>query len=178
MPENLKIVTYPDPILRRRASDVEEVDAGIRDIVSRMFQTMYANKGVGLAAPQVGISKKLIVFNPSGEKADEKVLINVAMVDKRGAMEGEEGCLSFPGICGMVRRSSHIVVAAYDLDGNEVRISASDFAARVLQHEIDHVEGMLFVDRMTPESRILAREALKGLEDSYGKALVQSGERS
>ena len=178
MAEILQILTYPNPLLRRRAAEVEEVDTALRDTVSTMFETMYAHKGVGLAAPQVGIGRKIIVFNPSGERADEQVLINPAVIDRRGAMEAEEGCLSFPGICGIVRRNSNIVVAAYDLDGGEVEIPAADFMARVLQHEIDHVEGRLFVDRMTPESRIAVREALKDLEDSYGRAVVESGERS
>jgi len=170
MPDIVRVITYPDPFLRRSASDVEEVDNNIRQAVEKMLVTMYTNKGVGLAAPQVGLGRRIVVVNASGEKADEKILINPTIVERRGAMEGEEGCLSFPGVAGVVRRSAHIVILAYDIEGKEIELPATDFASRVLQHEIDHLEGMLFVDRMTPESRVLAREALKALEESYGQA--------
>jgi len=167
MPEVLTIVTYPDPILRRRAEDIEEIDRSIRDIVAAMSETMYAHHGVGLAAPQVGVSKRIVVFSPTGEKKDEKVLINPMIIEHRGGMEAEEGCLSFPDIGGIVRRNSYVRILAYDLDGNDLEITATDFLARVLQHEIDHLDGTLFIDRMTPESRVRAREALKALEDAY-----------
>lgn len=163
------IKTYPDPILRQRARDVEEIDKDLRKLAEQMLETMYASHGVGLAAPQVGVNLRVVVLNPTGEKEDERILINPQVVESRGAMEGEEGCLSFPGVSGLVRRSAHIVVVSYDLAGNEMRITADDFIARVLQHEIDHVEGTLFVDRMTPESRIAIRDALKSLEQSFGK---------
>jgi len=175
MPESMVIITYPSPLLRQRAVDVEEVNDQLRAVAARMAEIMYANKGVGLAAPQVGVGRRIVVLNPSGEKADEKVLINPVIVARRGAMEGEEGCLSVPGVSGTVRRNANVTVAAYDLDGNELEITASDFMARVLQHEIDHLEGMLLVDRMTPESRMAARDALKALEEAYGKAEPEAG---
>ena len=177
MPEIMKIANYPDPVLRRRAHEVEDVDSALRDAVLRMAETMRVCKGVGLAAPQVGIDKRIVVFSPSTEKTEQQVLINPVIVDHRGAMEGEEGCLSFPGIFGTVRRSAHVVVAGYDLEGKEVEISGTDFLARVLQHEIDHLEGMLLLDRMTPESRILARDMLKALEDAFGAEEAEAEER-
>jgi peptide deformylase len=161
---SLRIVTYPNTILRQRAEDIREIDPALRDHVEKMAGTMYANQGVGLAAPQVGLGKRIIVINPTGEKADEKVLVNPSIVERRGDMEALEGCLSVPGVSGTVRRSSFVRVIAYDLEGNEVEITATDFLARVLQHEIDHLDGMLLIDRMTPESRIAARDALRALE--------------
>jgi peptide deformylase len=176
MPEILEITTYPHPALRKCAAEVDDVDAALRKTILAMIETMYLNKGVGLAAPQVGVPKKVLVFNPSSEKREEQVLINPTIIERRGAMEGEEGCLSFPGIYGVVRRNAHIVVAAYDLEGNAVEFPATDFVARLLQHEIDHLEGMLLVDRMTPESRILMRDALKALEEAYNNTLGGTGE--
>jgi len=178
MPETLTILTYPNPALRRWAAEVEEVDAAVRDIVARMIETMHANKGVGLAATQVGIDKRIVVLNPAGEESTDMVLINPMITERRGAMEGEEGCLSFPGLCGVVRRSAYVSVTAYDLDGKEIKLTAVDFLARVLQHEIDHLEGMLIVDRMTPESRISIRDVLKAFEESYGKAPSEPGGQS
>ncbi len=174
--EILTICTYPSDLLRRRAQAIDRIDDEVVEIARRMLKTMYANAGVGLAATQVGISRKLIVINPTGEPVDEQVLVNPAVMERRGDMEGLEGCLSVPAVCGVVSRSAQVLVAGYDLDGNEVEIRAADFLARVLQHEIDHLEGMLLIDRMSPESRIEAREALRSLE-LYGRPLVQSQEQ-
>lgn len=178
MADPFEIVKYPDPILRHGACEVEEVDSTVRDAVDRMFDIMRSSNGVGLAAPQIGIGRKIIVFKPSPDQPDEQILINPSIVERRGTMEAEEGCLSFPGVWGTICRSAHIVVTGYDLKGNDLKISASDFLARVLQHEIDHVEGMLFVDRMTPECRVLVRDALKALEDAYSQAVAEGGRRS
>lgn len=174
----MEIVKYPDPILRHAAAEVDEVDSAVKDAVERMCETMRSSSGVGLAAPQVGIGRKIIVFKPCPDEQREQILINPCITERRGTIEAEEGCLSFPGIWGAIRRSSNIVVTGYDLKGNDVKVSASDFLARVLQHEIDHVEGMLFVDRMTPECRVLVRDALKALEDAYNQSAVQDGRRS
>lgn len=168
----LKICTYPDKVLRRRADIIEEIDEEVLETARRMAITMHENAGAGLAAPQVGVSSKLIVINPTGEPEDQQILINPTIVERRGDMEGVEGCLSVPGVSGIVRRSAQVTVVGYDLDGNEVEIKAADFLARVLQHEIDHLEGMLLIDRMKPESRIEVREALKSLE-LYGKPLCE-----
>ena len=165
MKDCLRILTYPNSALRRKAESVEEVDDELTETAWEMVKTMYLNEGVGLAATQVGLGKKLIVVNPTGEKEDERILVNPSIVERRGDLEGVEGCLSVPGVCGTVHRSTYIRVIAYDLDGSEVEIVAEDFFARVLQHEIDHLEGMLLIDRMTPESRIEVRELLKALEE-------------
>jgi peptide deformylase len=171
----MRIVTYPAPVLRRRAADVDEINPPLRDTVGRMADTMYDHHGVGLAAPQVGLARRVIVVNPTGEPDGLRVLVNPVIVERRGAMEGEEGCLSFPQIYGVVQRSSYIKVRAYDLEGNDVEITATDFFARVLQHEIDHVDGMLFIDRMLPESRVRAREALKALEETHEAEAGEGG---
>ncbi len=163
--EVLRIVTYPGSVLRRAADRIEDIDDELRELAASMARTMYANMGVGLAAPQVGVAKKILIINPTGEPADERILVNPVITSHRGDMEGVEGCLSVPGVSGDVRRYSHITLHAWDLDGNELDITATDFVARVLQHEIDHVEGMLLIDRMTPESRMNAREALRLLEE-------------
>lgn len=178
MPELMHIVTYPDPFLRRRAEDVDEIDGSLLETVSAMLETMYAHSGVGLAAPQVGISRRLMVYNPTGEKCDEKILINPVISERRGSMEGEEGCLSFPDVVGRVQRSSYVKILAYDLEGTETEIAATDFLARVLQHEIDHLDGTLFIDRMTPESRVGARRALKVLEESFDEGSAKAGGES
>jgi peptide deformylase len=178
MPDLMTIVSYPDPFLRRRAEDIEEINDSIRETVARMLDTMYASHGVGLAGPQVGISQRIVVFNPTGEEADERVLINPRIVEHRGAMEGEEGCLSFPEVAGMVRRSSHVKILAYDLEGNDLEVTATDFLARVLQHEVDHLDGTLFIDRMTPESRVRVREALRALEEDFGRGPEEGRGRS
>lgn len=165
MKDPLRVLTYPNSALRCKAESVSQIDAELIDLASEMVETMYLNAGVGLAATQVGVGRKLIVINTTGEKEDEKILVNPSIVERRGDSEAVEGCLSVPGVCGTVHRSTNIKVLAYDLDGNEVEIVAEGFAARVLQHEIDHLDGMLLIDRMTPESRIEARELLKALEE-------------
>jgi len=164
----LRICTYPNAVLRERAEDILEIDDRVRELAGRMAATMHANRGVGLAGPQVGVGKRIVVVNPTGEPEDEKVLINPAVVSSRGQIEGPEGCLSVPGVAGDVRRNSRVEVVAYDLEGAELEITASDFFGRVLQHEIDHLDGMLITDRMTPESRINAREVLRVLEENDG----------
>lgn len=167
-PGALKIVTYPAASLRERAAAISEIDDELRELAEKMMHTMHQRQGVGLAGPQVGINRKVVVINPTGEREDRKILINPEVLERRGDMEGIEGCLSVPGVSGNVHRSSYVKVIAYDLDGNELEITATDFVARVLQHEIDHLEGMLLIDRMTPEARIEAREALKMLEEHGG----------
>ncbi|MCD6405482.1 MAG: peptide deformylase [Planctomycetes bacterium] len=173
----LRIIAYPDPFLRLSAEKIEEIDDRLRSQGAEMARMMYANRGVGLAGPQVGIGRRIIVVNPTGEKKDEKILINPTIAQHRGDMEGLEGCLSVPGVGGEVHRNSYITVLALDLDGTEVELLAADFAARVFQHEIDHLNGMLFIDRMTPEARINAREALKALEEHRGP-VAPSGENA
>ena len=139
-----------DPILKKKAQSVPEVDEEIRQLAHDMIETMYFNRGAGLAAPQVGVSRRVIVYDheESGSGTEPQVLINPAIVDSEGTMRDEEGCLSVPELKDMVERKAKIAVTGLDLEGREVRIVAEGIHSRILQHEIDHLEGILFVDRV------------------------------
>lgn len=143
-----------DPVLRERASEVSSVDAEIRRLAQDMFDTMYEADGVGLAAPQVGIGQRLIVVDPREQDVTPMALVNPRLVEVGEETErAEEGCLSIPGLREVVERASSVVIEALDLDGGTVRIEADGLHARVLQHEIDHLNGVLFLDRVTPLKR-------------------------
>lgn len=146
-----------DPVLRKKAGLVEKIDDSIRTLAADMIETMYASEGLGLAAPQVGVSLRLFVYDdvsvPYG--ANPGVLINPEIVRMEGSCRGEEGCLSIPEIKDMVDRAESITVVGQDLDGNEVEIVAEGLTARIFQHEIDHLDGILFVDRVAPMKRSL-----------------------
>jgi len=148
----LQIRYLGDPVLKKKAQPVPEVDEEIRQLARDMIETMYFNKGAGLAAPQVGVSKKVIVYDleESGSGTEPQVLINPAIVASEGTVRDEEACLSVPELKDMVERKAKITVTGLDLEGREVRIEADGLHSRVLQHEIDHLEGILFVDRVGP----------------------------
>ncbi len=145
-----RILTYPDPFLARKAVPVPAVDGKIRELVRDMFETMYAANGIGLAAPQVGVGKRVIVvdISPVEETAAPIALVNPEVVGKEGQTEGLEGCLSVPGVEGMVCRHESVVVRGWNETGEPVSIEAHGLLSRALQHEIDHLEGILFVDRL------------------------------
>ena len=164
---NLRLVYYPDPVLKRRAVDVEEFGESLAGIVRRMFEVMYANRGVGLAAPQVGLSIRLFVANPTGQPTDEKVYINPALIEMHGSAVNEEGCLSLPGIYGPINRAERCTIEACDLHGNRFVDRADGLLARIWQHETDHLDGVLIIDRMGQAARIAIRKALRELEASY-----------
>lgn len=155
----LKLEKYGSPILREKAVPVSNVDHEIREFVENMIETMYAEGGVGLAAPQVGVSKRIIVIDT--EEKGVIVLINPVIVKREGESKEEEGCLSIPGIYSPVRRSSVITVDAMDLDENKIRITQEGFLAVALQHEIDHLDGYLFIDRLSPAKRLMIKDQLK-----------------
>ncbi len=145
-----------DPILRASAERVKQVDDEIRTLVEDMFETMYAEEGVGLAAPQVGVGLRVIVVDPREPEVQPFALINPEVAETAGEMEkGEEGCLSIPGLKDLVERPSHVVVTATDLTGAPVRMEADGLLARILQHEIDHINGILFIDRVSPLKRTM-----------------------
>ncbi|MCA8944044.1 MAG: peptide deformylase, partial [Planctomycetes bacterium] len=148
----MDVVIYPHPSLRRGGKRVETFDQALRDTAKQMFDAMYVQRGVGLAAPQVDIDLALLVLNPTGERGQsdqEMALVNPKIISRKGKEWGEEGCLSFPGIYGEVERSTRVVLAYQDLGGDEHEFVATDFLARVIQHEIDHIEGVVFTDRMS-----------------------------
>jgi peptide deformylase len=176
------LTLFPDPLLRRPALPVEAFDEELRAIVAGMFERMYASKGVGLAAPQVGLKKRILVLNPSGEKAkqDELVLVNPRILGRSGAATlFEEGCLSFPGIYAEVERPESCRVQAFRVDGTPFEQEHGGFTSRIIQHEYDHLEGVLLVDRMSPADRLRNKAALEELVARYKrKAAAPSPSRS
>jgi len=166
----VKILCYPDPVLARAAADVENIDEALIEAAEQMLEVMYAARGIGLAATQVGIDKRLVVVNIIGQPDDAMALVNPVVVERQATAEAEEGCLSVPGLFTRIIRSARVLVKAYDLDGRERRFEAEGLAARVWQHEIDHLDGVLIVDRMSPVRRLAAARVLKGLERQFQRA--------
>ncbi len=144
------ILTYPDPFLTRKAIPVLRVDDKVRELVRDMFETMHAASGVGLAAPQIGVGRRVIVVDVSPMETESLpvALVNPEIAERSGSVEGMEGCLSVPGVEGLVPRAESVLVRGLDLQGQPVRIRATGFLARALQHEIDHLDGVLFIDRI------------------------------
>lgn len=141
------IVKDPDPVLRKKSKPVPKITPNVQKILDDMADTMYDANGVGLAAPQIGILKRMIVVDTREEDGPGLIeLINPEIVEKSGTQLGPEGCLSIPGIQGDVKRFKKVVVKGWDRNGNDVQITAEDFLARALQHEIDHLNGILFTD--------------------------------
>jgi len=164
------LTLYPDPLLRRPAAPVEGFDEELRAIVAGMFERMYASKGVGLAAPQVGLKKRILVLNPTGSPEDEHVLVNPRILERSGPLTlFEEGCLSFPGIYAEVERPEQCRVQAQRPDGTSFEETFGGFTSRVIQHEYDHLEGVLLVDRMSPADRLRHKAALDELVARFRK---------
>ena len=171
----LEIRMMGDPVLREKASLVSEVDDDLRRLAQDMFDTMYQAEGVGLAAPQIGILKRLIVVDPREQEIQPVALVNPRIVEAGTETErAEEGCLSIPALREVVERSASIVVEALDLDGDTVRIEAEGLYARVLLHEIDHLDGVLFLDRVSPLKR---KMLLKKWEKVKPEAVSTSSSR-
>jgi peptide deformylase len=156
----LRVLKYGDPGLRRRALPVSEVTPEIRAVIADMTETMYDEVGIGLAAPQVGISLRLIVIADEEGRGVQAVL-NPAIVEQGGETTGEEGCLSIPGVFAPVVRSTWVKVEARDVNGQPLAINARGLRARVLQHEIDHLDGVLFIDRVDPVTRDRIKRKIK-----------------
>jgi peptide deformylase len=162
----LKIVRWPDPVLETVGEHVTEFDDNLQKLVSDMFETMYAAPGVGLAAPQVGVSKRLFVMDCSVGKdpAQRVVMINPEVLAVEGEQTGEEGCLSFPDIFFSVKRSLRAVVRAQDLNGEFFELDGMELTARCMLHETDHCDGIVFLDRTTPLKRELAKRRIRKLQ--------------
>lgn len=139
-----KIVTIPDPILRQKAQKVEKVNDGVIRVLENMRDTMYAADGVGLAAPQIGVSKRMIVIDPGDQLIE---MINPEIIAREGEQTAREGCLSVPDLVGWCKRSQKITVRGINREGEEIEMQAADMLARVFQHEIDHLDGILFPDK-------------------------------
>ena len=156
----LKVRKYGDPVLRKRAASVTEVTPQLHKTIADMIETMYDEAGIGLAAPQVGISARLMVVGHE-EGHEPRVLVNPVIVDRGGAVTAEEGCLSIPGIFAPVTRSEWVDVEAQDANGRPVKLRGKGLLGRVLQHEMDHLDGVLFIDRLDPVTRDRIKRRIK-----------------
>ncbi len=157
----LKILEFPDPRLRIKAKPVEAVDDGLRTLIDDMFETMYDAPGIGLAATQVDVHRRLLVADVSAEKNAPHVLINPEILEKDGVAVTEEGCLSVPGYFEEVERAEHIRARYLDRDGNEVENEFEGLLAVCVQHEMDHLDGKLFVDYLSEAKRQRIRKRLE-----------------
>jgi peptide deformylase len=166
MYDQLKIILYPDPRLKRASTEVI-FDGYLGGLVKRMFELMRESRGVGLAAPQVGNNLRVFVVNPTGNPEDDRVYANPVLFDAEGEEIAEEGCLSLPGIHVNVPRATSLRIKAQDLAGNPFERLETGYAARICQHELDHLNGILLTDRMGPTAKLENRKILKDLEDQY-----------
>jgi peptide deformylase len=157
----LPILEFPDPRLRTRAEPVAEVDAALRRLIDDMFETMYAAPGIGLAATQVNVHRRLLVIDVSEKRNERLALINPEILSREGVEETEEGCLSVPGIYDKVTRADRIRVRALDRDGKQLEFDADGLLAVCIQHEIDHLDGKLFVDYLSDLKRTRIRKKLE-----------------
>lgn len=177
-PLEYQLTLYPDPVLRRIALPAPAFDESLRATVAAMFELMYRNHGVGLAAPQVGLDRRILVLNPSGEREQkdlELALVNVTILDRAGPPTlYEEGCLSFPQIYAEVRRPERCTVRAFAPDGTPIEREFEGFTSRVIQHEYDHLEGVLLVDRMSLADKQRNKAALEELVERYRRARAKA----
>jgi len=166
----VRIVKYPHPTLRHTSKPLRHVDAALKKMIAEMLELMYAEKGVGLAANQVDLPYRMFVLNVESDptkKDQEFVFINPVISNRNGSEEGEEGCLSLPEIYAPVRRSEKIVVSAYNLSGEAVKYEATGLFARAVQHEFDHLDGKLFIDRLGPSSELAVKDDLDDLAAEF-----------
>jgi peptide deformylase len=163
-----RLTLYPEPILRRVAAPVAKFDDDLARTVAAMFELMQKSSGVGLAAPQVGLDARVIVLNPTGEPQDALALVNARITERSGPESlFEEGCLSFPAIYAEVRRPERCKVLAFAPDGTPIEREFDGFTSRIIQHEYDHLEGVLLVDRMSPADKLRHKAALQELVDRF-----------
>ncbi|MGE4297467.1 MAG: peptide deformylase [Desulfovibrionaceae bacterium] len=159
----LTIRTYPDPVLAQKAAEIGEMTPALRELAANMAETMYGDSGIGLAAPQVGESIRMVVVDVTGpeNKAGLMTLINPRIVASEGEVDSEEGCLSLPNLRCTVTRKERVTVQALDLDGKSVTIEADELLAVCLQHELDHLDGVILVDRISRLKRLLYDKKVK-----------------
>ena len=158
------IRTFGDPVLRKRAKEIPQINDSIRQLAEDMFETLEEAEGVGLAAPQIGISLRLIVLSvPEGERRRKMALVNPEKVREEGENICDEGCLSIPGVTEQMKRAEEVEIRAKDLEGKAVTVKANGILSRALQHEIDHLDGVLFIDRLSIVRRQLLRKQLEEL---------------
>ena len=163
-----EVVLYPDPVLRKVADPIERFDEDLRAMVQAMFARMRKSKGVGLAAPQVGRRQRVLVLNATDDEKNDLVLVNPTIVARAGERVAyDEGCLSFPGMFAEIVRPERCTVKAFDAEGKPIETEYEGFTSRIVQHEYDHLEGVLLVDRMSPADKLKNRGALETLVDRY-----------
>jgi len=165
----MEIVHYPHPALRWKSKPILEIGSELRSTVAKMFELMYEAKGIGLAANQVALPWRFFIINVTGEANPEEefVFINPEIKSRKGSVEGEEGCLSLPETFGQVRRAEEIVVEAFDLKGHGFEMELEELPGRVVQHETDHLDGVIFPDRMTEMALKEIEADLADFEDVF-----------
>ena len=163
----MEIVKYPDPRLRQKAEPITAIDAELRRIARDMIEAMHEDRGVGLAGPQVAVFKRIVIINVSGREGDDHVFLNPRILDGQGHEVADEGCLSVPGIWAPVERYAEVTVQAMDPTGRRLTLEAEGLLARAFQHEIDHLDGVLFIDRLTDEARQNVADDIKALEAAF-----------
>jgi peptide deformylase len=173
--QKLHIIYYPDPRLRKPSAEIDTIDETAASLAARMFEIMHDIRGLGLAAPQAGINRRLFVTDHTGEGLDERVYINPELVLLEGSIERDEGCLSLPDLFIPITRAARCRIRATGLDGMPFEEEATDLLARAWQHEMDHLNGILICDLMSPAQRIASRRMLKKFEDDYKRG--QAGSR-
>ena len=168
----LKILEFPDPRLRKKATPIETVDDALRTLIADMFETMYAAPGIGLAATQVDVHKRLLITDVSQDQSEPHVFINPEILEKDGVTLSDEGCLSVPGYYEEVERAEHIRVRFLDRDGEQQEMEAEGLLAICIQHEIDHLDGKLFVDYLSEAKRQRIRKKLQKDRRHQGAAVL------
>ena len=159
----LPILLYPSPVIRKKSLSVTSIDGELQRFIDDMVETMYAAPGMGLAAPQVGALKRVIILDPSHDRASKRplTLINPVLVEGVGRIVEEEGCLCIPDLQEPISRFKQVVVKAYDRNEKEIMLEGADLLARILQHEIDHLNGVLFIDHLSTAKHLLLKRQLK-----------------
>jgi peptide deformylase len=158
-----KILTFPNPVLRQKVETVTSFDDSLKELARDLAETMYDAPGAGLAANQIGVCLRVVVIDVSASKEEKKhlVLVNPEIIEQQGCQVDEEGCLSVIDLTANVERYRKLLIRAQDLDGKTWEFPAEDFFARVIQHELDHLNGILFIDRLSPLKRTLYKKRLK-----------------
>ena len=169
VPAELRVVRYPHPTLRHLSKPLKKIDREIHAIVRRMFELMYQHNGIGLAANQVDLPYRLFVLNLKGKQGEgeERVFINPMLSAPKGLAEAEEGCLSLPELYADVKRAEKITLSAFDLEGQPLRLELDGLFARAAQHELDHLDGKLFIDRLSTTGELAVRDPLRRFEEDF-----------
>lgn len=167
----LELKFYGDPVLRQKAESINEINEEIKQLAKDLIETMYEENGIGLAAPQVGISKKMIAVDAGEHRGNPIVIMNPELIASEGKEVMEEGCLSFPEIYGKIERAKTAVFKGLTIEGKEIELHLKDLECRAFLHELDHLNGILFIDRMTPTHKIVIGSKLRKLKKETLKNL-------